>query len=252
VGFAVSLVKTVFHYANRLWLMLLLAAIGLGLLAGEEERRRYASLVLFPLATAAGVWLMLARGYLFNERCFFYLVFIIVPLASAAVARMAAWASDSGEFLATCPRACRTGSFGALILLAMLPVYLSRPLPRDGRQYASLRRAAEFVAKRIETPAPRLLASNEAGYFFYHLGLHPDKHLVHAIKRVRDLDKPLADDVRWYVVNEADLDWMLRDQWGVETEKELERKLQETWGMVCVWVDEEGGSRVYHRGPLEE
>jgi len=234
VGFAVRVVKTLLYYVNRSWVLVLLAGVGAGAAMGRGGWRRYGALVLFPVATAAVVWLLLLRGYLFNERCFFYAAFVAAALGAAGLAALTRWAGSAAEFLGGLSPHWRQAGLIALAFAALAPVYFARPLPRDTSvDYAALRRASEFLRGQLAGAEgrPRVVVSREAGYVFYCLGLRPDESCLLA-RRVQRLEGGvLPPDVEWAVANDGDLEW----------------EFPPSWGFREVWTDPSGRSHVFRR-----
>jgi len=235
IGFAVRVAKTIFFYANRSWVLLLLAGVGLGLVVQTVRRPRYAAVVLFPLATASFAWLLVARGVLFNERGFYYVTFIIVALAAAAIGRLSVWAATSREFLAGVTAPLRAAAFAAVALAFVAPVYASRPVPRQGWHNAKLEAGFAFLAEQIQDrdKPPRIVVSDDMSQLFYRLRLPADRCCVSALRLIRGGDGTLPDDV----------------EWGVIDEKSKPVDFPPEWGLREVWADKTGDVRVYRRQP---
>lgn len=235
-GFVTRVVKTVVHYANSSWVLLLLAGLGTGLVLSRRQWRRYAAVFLFPVATASFTWLLLTRGVLFNERCYYYVTFVVVALASAAVGRLAAWAGSSTgeEFLTVLPPRWRSVGLVALVLGFLAPPYLSRPLPTDqGKRYRQVEKACAFLAPKLagRPKPPRLLVSDEMGHAFFRLGLSPDESCVHLRRARRAEGGKLPRDIEWAMMDELT----------------KPGELPASWGMGLVWQDKTGRVRIYHR-----
>lgn len=237
VGFAVRVVKTIVYFANRSWTLLLLASIGAGLMLGPRDATgsprwaRLAVLALFPLATAAFQWLLVARKIWFNERIFCYLMFLVAALAAAAVAWLARWARESEQFLGVVVARWRAAGLVALVLAFLAPAYLSRPVPEAGKHFASVREMAAFMAERPRAQQPRIVATNSTCYVFYRLRLRPDDCALMSIKLLRSKDRALPPDVEWCVADDGDMSW----------------ELPESWGMTEVWEAPSGWARVFRR-----
>ncbi len=239
IGFAIKVVKTLFYYASKSWVLLLFAGVGVGLLLSRDGIRRYASLALFPLATAAFTWLLLAPGTVFPgqpfgfiERCYYYVTFIIIALAAAAIGRLASWAGSSEEFMGGLPSAWRTWAFAAVALAFVAPVYLSRPLPERGAHNQALERAFAYLKDQLpESPRPRIVVPDDMSYLFYRLKLPADECSVSAIRILKAGDGALPADV----------------EWGVIDEKSKPVDFPPKWGLKEVWADKTGEVRIYRR-----
>ena len=222
VGFAKAVVEAIFHYANRLWPMLLLAAVGAGLLLGRERSRRYATVFLMPSSTIALLWLLLFKGYLINERCVYYFLFLIVALASAGIGWLASLASARGEFLAGLSPRWRQAAFVALALGVMAPTYVSRPPPRfycDA--YRALEHVGELLRGEIGDPnapdAPLVL--DETAQVMYRMRLPTDPSFREAVRTMRHGEGELPDGIRYYITSllpdasEMPANWRLVEIW---------------------------------------
>jgi len=237
VGFAKRVAATLLYLTNRSWVLILFAGLGAGLVFGLPQRRRFVGLLLFPLATCAFQWLLVARKIWFNERIFYYIGFILIALAAAGAARLARWAAEREEFLAPLPPGWRSAGMAALVLAALAPTYATRPFPKASGDFASVCEMAEFVASQVAKgkATPPFVATNMTGHVFYRLGLSQDGNAIMAIKLLHG-DKKLPDGVDWCLVDAGDGSWELPPEWG----------------MVEVWTASSGRARVFHRGPLEE
>ena len=204
VGFVASVVKTLFHYSNRLWPVLLFAVVGVGLVVGRSRWRRYAALFALPLATIAAMWLLLLRGSLVNERCFYYMSFVIIALASAAIGWLASRAASSGEFLAALSPRWRATAFALLALFVLAPKYATRPVPwKFGHNYRCLERCAEVLREHL-ADVPRAewpVVMDETSHVRYRLRIpsHPSVH--EAIRVMRAGEGELPDAIEWYVTD---------------------------------------------------
>jgi dolichol-phosphate mannosyltransferase len=234
-GFVAKVAKTLQHDLSYSWVLALLASIGAALAIGPRWRTRAAIFLLFPLATAAFTWLLLKRGILFNERCYYYVSFILLALAAAAIARLSHWAAGDEEFLAPfCPRG-RALAAVVLALLAIAPEYWSRPLPKPGLHYRHMEAACHFLDARLDrSPAPRLLVSDEMGHIFYRLGLRPDASCVHL--RRTPHDKPLPPDIEWLITDEITKPGEIPPEWRFKV----------------VWTDPDKRVRIWQRTPAKE
>jgi len=238
VGFAAAVVKTLFHYANRLWPLLLFAVVGVGLVVGRSRWRRYAALFALPLATIAAMWLLLFRGSLVNERCFYHMSFVIIALASAAIGWLASRAASSGEFLPWLPAQWRGVAFAAVPVLAMAPVYGTRPVPtRFGRDYRCLERCGEVLREHLaDVPqAEWPVVMDETSHVRYRLRIpsHPSFH--EAIRVMRAGEGELPDAIEWYVTD------MLEHLPEIPPE----------WRLDIVWNDPGSPMTVYRRRPKQ-
>jgi len=235
VGFAAVVVKTLFHYANRLWPLLFFAVVGAGLVVGKDRWRRYAAVFLLPLSTVAATWLMLFRGSLVNERCFYYVSFVIIALASAAIAWLASLAASSAEFLAPLSPRWRVAGFIAIALGVMAPTYVSRPVPwQFGRDYRSLEHAADFLRTRLaEAPAgeqPGVM--DETSHVRYRLRIPSPQDTWDAIRSLRAGEGALPDTIDYYVADSR----MFPDE------------LPPEWRLELAWKSDESPMAVYRHG----
>ena len=237
VGFAKKMVRMMLYYVNGSWLLMLLSALGLGLLA-RPGWRRYTPLVLFPLATTAFTWLLQARGVYFNERCFYYATFVVVALASAAIARLASWAASSDEFLSVLPRRWREAAFALAVLAAVAPHYATRPVPREfGRDYRALEHVCGLLREELATagdPAP--LVFDETAHVAYRLRLPTDPCFRGVVRAFRTLEGDLPDAVAFYVSDVFPPDTTFPARW----------RLRE------VWRAPEGNVALWRRAPIGE
>ena len=233
-GFGKSLVKVLFHYANRSWGLLLLIGVGAGLVLAPKRWRQFAALFLFPLATIVAVWLLLWRGYLFNQRCFYHISFVMLPLAAAAVARLATWAGTSEEFLAGLPSRLRTAAFAAIVLGFLAPAYASRPLPKMARHIARLEQGFAFLREQIRdgSGTQGVVVSDDLSHLFYRLRLPADASCVSAARVINGGDGTLPDHVQWGFLD--------------ETSKPVDFKPE--WGLRLVWEHPSGQVKIYRRG----
>ena len=236
VGFAAAVVKTLFHYANRLWPVLLFAVVGVGLVVGRSRWRRYAALFALPLATIAAMWLLLLRGSLVNERCFYYVSFVIIALASAAIGWLASRAATSAEFLAPLSPRWRGAAFVVLALFAMAPKYATRPVPwKAGHNYRCLEQCAVALRQHL-ADVPRAewpVVMDETSHVRYRLRLssHPSFH--EAIRVMRAGEGELPDAIEWYVTD------MLQHL----------PELPVPWRLDVVWSDPGSPMTLYRRRP---
>lgn len=230
LGFAAKVGRTLLHDLSYSWVLVFFAGVGAALAIGPRWRARAAIFLLFPLATAAFTWLLLKRGVLFNERCYYYVSFILLALAAAAIARLSHWAAGDEEFLGPfCPRG-RALAAVILVFLAVAPDYWSRPLPRPGKHYRRMEAACRFLEAHLDrSRTPRLLVSDEMGHVFYRLGLHPDASCVHL--RRTPHDKPLPPDIEWLITDEVT----------------SPGEIPPAWGFSLAWADPIGRVRIYRR-----
>ncbi len=234
IGFARQLVRTVVYFANRSWFLLFLAAVGAGVALGGQQRARFVSLLLFPPATAFFTWLLLHKGILFNVRCYHYAGVLVVVLAAAGAGQIAAWAASSGRFLSFLSVRRRCLALVGLVLVALAPTYLSRPLPTDRRELCRrIDAACVFLAQEIadQHPKPRIVAWDLV-QAVYRLGLPPDEHF----RFIDRIHKPGQTDAPWQA------EWYLTEaSFGGDPEP-----LPTEWGAKLVWKHPSGLTRVYH------
>jgi len=234
VGFAKQLVRTTLYFANRSWALLFVAAVGAASALTRRRWARFAALLLFPPATVAFTWLLVFRGILFNVRCFHYVGALLAVLAAAGVARLAAWAASSGEFLDFLGRRWSAVAFTLLVFGSLAPAFLGRPLPTQRRDFCERMDAACAVLKpKLEgQDSPRIVAWDLV-QVVYRIGLPPDKHF-RFIDRVLQPDQATPPwDAEWFVVERA-------HQGGHNP------PLPTEWGGRLVWQDPSGQTRVYH------
>jgi len=240
LGFVKKVVNTLFYYLNQSWLLVLFAAVGAGLLASWRHCRRYVPLAFLPLVTTGFTWLILAPGKLFSgqsygftERCFYYITFIAIALAGAAIARLASWASSDEQFLGGLPSRCRAAAFTAICLGFLAPVYLSRPLPERGVHNQALERAFAYLKDQLpESPQPRIVVPDDMSYLFYRLRLPADACSASAIRIIKAGDGKLPANVHWGVIDE--------ESKPVDFPPE--------WGLRLVWEHPSGQVKIYRRG----
>jgi len=229
VGFAKKMLRMMLYYVNGSWLLMLLSALGLGLLV-RPGWRRYTPLVLFPLATTAFTWLLQARGVYFNERCFYYVTFVVLALASAAIARLASWAGSSDEFLSVLPRRWREAVFALAVLCGVVPHYATRPVPREfGRDYRALEHVCGLLRDELAGSDPTPLVFDETAHVTYRLRLPTDPCFRDVVRAFRTLEGDLPDAVAFYV----------SDVFPPDTEFPARWRLREVWrapeGNVALW-----------------
>ncbi len=236
VGFAASVAKTLFHYSNRLWPVLLFAVLGVGLVVGTRRWRRYAALFALPLATIAAMWLLLFRGSLVNERCFYHMTFIVIALASGAIGWLASRAASSAEFLAPLSARGRATAFALLALFVLAPKYATRPVPwKFGHDYRCLEQCAEVVREHLaKLPGDqRPVVMDETSHVRYRLRLPSHRSFHEAIRVMRAGEGELPDAIEWYVTD------MLRFLPEIPSE----------WRLDIVWNDPNSPMTVYRRRP---
>jgi len=222
IGFAKAVTRAVLHYANGLWVMLLLAGVGAGLLVGKDRWRRYIPLFLFPATTVAMMWALLYRGYLINERCLYYMLFIVIALAAGGVGWLGKAASERAEFLTGWPPRWRAVIVAAMAVGVMVPAFASRPLPRyHCGAYRGLEHVGEMLRAKIgDATADRApLVFDETAQVMYRLRLPTRPSYRQAVHVLRHKEGDLPGEIAYYVtdlmpaLSELPATWRLRQVW---------------------------------------
>jgi len=227
-GFASELARTILHYANGLPLLLFLAAVGALCLMGKEWRR-WLAVLLFPCATIGIMWLLLLKGYLFNQRCLYYTLFIVIALASAGIAHLARLLAANKSLLGAMRPRLWKAAFTVVALALMAPAYASRPLPRH---LSAVYRALEELAPRLRKAicqgdgAGTPVVLDESAHFMYRFRLRTHPCFREALRAVRQRLETFPEEIDYFVTYDPFLDpttipeqWHLRILWRDQATK---------------------------------